>query len=85
MAEWVGRFAATLHSDDRALILAIRAGLKDSRQDGCLISGTSLPGGAHRKDLLQRGGRTLVALYHGVRVDVVYQLIVARWIYPLET
>ena len=69
-----------------ALILAIRAGLKDSRQGRLPYFWSIIFGGAHRKDLLQEGWKDVGKLFVMACVlDVAYQLIVARWIYPLET
>lgn len=69
-----------------ALILAIRAGLKDSRQGRMPYFWNIIFSGAHRKDLLQEGWKDIGKLFTMACVlDVVYQLIVARWIYPLET
>jgi hypothetical protein len=69
-----------------ALILAIRAGLKDSRQGRMPYFWNVIFSGAHRKDLLRDGWKDIGKLFTMACVlDVVYQLIVARWIYPLET
>ena len=69
-----------------ALILAIRAGLKDSRQERMPYFWNVLFSGAHRKELLQDGWKDIGKLFIMACVlDLIYQLIVARWIYPLET
>ena len=69
-----------------ALILATRAGLKDGRQGRTPYFWNVIFGGAQRKDLLREGWKDIGKLFvMACALDVVYQLIVARWIYPLET
>jgi Flp pilus assembly protein TadB len=69
-----------------ALILAIRAGLKDSREERMPYFWNVLFNAAHRKELVQDGWKDTAKLFTMACVlDVVYQLVVARWVYPLET
>lgn len=69
-----------------ATILAIRAGLNDSRQGQTPYFWNILLKRDQRKDLLRKGWKDVGKLFiMAVVLDTVYQLIVARWVYPLET
>jgi hypothetical protein len=69
-----------------ATILALRAGLNDSRQGRTPYFWNILLNLDQRKDLLREGWKDVGKLFiMAVVLDTVYQLIVARWIYPLET
>lgn len=69
-----------------ALILAIRAGLKDGRHERLPYFWNILFNPADRKDLLREGWKDVGKLFiMASLLDVVYQLMVERWVYPLET
>ena len=69
-----------------ATILAIRAGLQDSRQGRTPYFWDILLNPAGRRDLLRQGWKDVGKLFiMAVLLDMVYQLIVVRWVYPLET
>ena len=69
-----------------ATIFAIRAGLRDSRQGQRPYFWNALFNPGNRKDLLAEGWKDVGKLFIMACVlDVVYQLIVAPWVYPLET
>ena len=69
-----------------ATILAIRAGLNDSRRGQTPYFWNILLNLDQRKELLREGWKDVGKLFiMAVVLDTVYQLIVARWVYPLET
>ena len=69
-----------------ATILAIRAGLNDGRQGRTPYFWNILLNLDQRKDRLREGWKDVGKLFSmAVVLDVVYQLVVARWVYPLET
>lgn len=68
-----------------AIILAIRAGLRDAREDRppYLWSLFSDPG--HRRDLLRRGWKDVGKVFLiAVTLDVVYEVIVYHHVYPVQ-
>ena len=68
-----------------ATLLAIRAGLKDAREGRPPYLWTVLTDPANRVDLLRQGWKAIARVFFlAVIMDVIYQWIVARWIYPLE-
>jgi hypothetical protein len=68
-----------------AALLALRAGLKDSRDGRPPYFWTVLTDAANRTDLLREGWKAIARVFLlAVIMDVIYQWIVARWIYPLE-
>ena len=69
-----------------ATILALRAGLNDSRQGRMTYFWNVLLNLDQRKNLLREGWKDIGKLFiMAVVLDTIYQLIVARWVYPLET
>jgi hypothetical protein len=69
-----------------AIILAIRAGLRDGREGAGPYFWNVLVNLERRKDLLREGWKSVGKLFAmACLLDIIYQLIVARWIYPLET
>ena len=69
-----------------ATILAIRSGLADARagQPAYLWSVVTNP--EDRRELLRSGWKSVAKVFTmAVVLDVVYQLIVAHWVYPLES
>ena len=68
-----------------AAILAIRAGLKDAREGRTPYLWTVFTKSAPRRDLLRDGWRDIGKVFIiAVVLDVVYALIVHRWIYPVQ-
>jgi hypothetical protein len=68
-----------------ATILAIRAGLRDARQDRAPFFWAVLWNPAHRRELLRQGWKDVGKVFVLATIlDVVYQLIVHRGVYSLE-
>jgi len=68
-----------------ASIIAIRAGLKDAKAGRPAYLWTALTSSADRAQLLHGGWKDLrVPLLIAATLDAIYQVIVHRWIYPLE-
>jgi hypothetical protein len=68
-----------------AALLAFRAGLKDAREGRPPYFWTVLTDRAQRVDLLREGWRAIGRVFFlAVIMDVIYQWIVQRWIYPGE-
>ena len=68
-----------------ATILAIRAGLRDARQDRPPFFWAVLWNKAHRRELLRQGWKDVGKVFVlAVILDVVYQLVVHRGVYTLE-
>ena len=69
-----------------ATILAIRAGVKDAQEGRPPYFWTILTNPAHRHDLLQQGWKDVGKVFILAAVlDVIYQFITVRWLYPGET
>ncbi len=69
-----------------AAILAIRAGLKDAREGRTPFLWSVFTHPAHRRDLLRDGWKDIGNVFIiAVILDVVYALIVHRWIFPGQT
>jgi hypothetical protein len=68
-----------------AALLALRAGLKDAREGRPPYLWTVLTDAANRTDLLREGWRAIARVFLlAVIMDVIYQCIVERWVYPVE-
>ena len=68
-----------------ATILAIRAGIQDARKGKPAYGWTILTNPADRAELLHEGWKATAKVFvMAVIIDTVYQLIVFRWVYPLE-
>jgi len=68
-----------------AALLAFRAGLKDAREDRPPYFWTVLTNRAQRPDLLREGWQAIARVFFlAVIMDVIYQWIVQRRVYPLE-
>lgn len=68
-----------------ATILAVLAGLRDAREGRPPYFWTLLTTPSERANLLREGWRAVGRVFLlAVIMDVIYQLIVERWIYPLE-
>ena len=69
-----------------AMIFAIRSGLKDARAGRPPFLWTLLTEESSRTYLLQDGWKSVGKVFVlALVLDVVYQLIVARFVFPLET
>ena len=67
-------------------IFLVRHGLKDSREGKPSYFWSILNDQGHREELLENGWKDVARLFvFAVVMDLLYQLIVFRWIYPLET
>ena len=68
-----------------AALLALLAGLKDARENRPPYFWTVLTDPSQRVDLLRHGWKAIGRVFVlAIVMDVIYQLIVVRWIYPLE-
>ncbi len=66
-----------------AAILASRAGLKDAREGRAPYLWSVFTNPAHRRDLLREGWKDIGKVFIiAVVLDVIYALIVHRWIFP---
>jgi len=69
-----------------ATLLALRAGLKDARENQPPYFWTLLTDPSQRLDLISHGWKAVGRVFIlAIIMDVIYQLIVVRWVYPLET
>jgi uncharacterized membrane protein YhhN len=68
-----------------ATILAIRAGLRDARQNRAPFLWAVLWNSAHRTELLRQGWKDIGKVFLiAATLDAIYQLIVHRGVYLLE-
>jgi hypothetical protein len=66
-----------------AAIFAIRAGLKDAREGRTPYLWSVFTNPAQRRDLLREGWKDVGTVFIiAVVLDVIYALIVHRWVYP---
>lgn len=69
-----------------AIFLAARAGLRDAREGRPPYFWALLYDPEHRRGMLHEGWRDVGKIFViAVVLDVIYQLIVLRWVYPGET
>jgi len=69
-----------------ATVLAIRAGLADALTGKPPYLSAVLTHSGGRHELLRDGWKSLAKIFTmAVLLDIVYQLIVVHWIYPLES
>ncbi len=67
-------------------LLALRAGLKDGREGRPPYFWTILTDSRQRAALVQEGWKAVARVFVlAIVMDVIYQWIVRRWIYPGET
>lgn len=68
-----------------ATIFAIKAGLKDSKEGKPAYFWAMFTQAEHRREMLKDGWKSVGNVFIIAMVlDVVYQLIVQRWVYPFE-
>ena len=69
-----------------ATLLAVRAGLKDARENQPPYFWTLLTDSSQRVDLIRHGWKAVGRVFIlAVIMDLIYQWIVVQWFYPLET
>jgi len=69
-----------------ASLLALRAGLKDAREGRPPYFWTILTDRSQRADLLREGWRSITRVFVlAVVMDLIYEWVVGRRFYPLET
>jgi hypothetical protein len=68
-----------------ASLLAFRAGWKDAQTGRPPYFWTILTDPGQRTDLLREGWKSVARVFVlAIIMDVIYQLIVLQWVYPLE-
>lgn len=68
-----------------AALLALRAGLKDAREGRPAYFWTLITDSTQRAGLLREGWKAVARVFVlALVMDTIYQLIVFRWLYPLE-
>jgi hypothetical protein len=68
-----------------AATLGLRAGLRDARTGRPPFLWTVATDPAQRRDLMKDGWRDVAKVFvFAVILDIVYQLLVLHWVYPLE-
>lgn len=69
-----------------AIFLAVRVGLRDAREGRAPYFWALINNRAHRRDMLRDGWHDIGKVFAiAVLLDIIYQLIVVRWVYPGET
>ena len=69
-----------------AVVLAVRAGLRDAREGNPPYFWALASNPDHRRALLHGGWKDIAKLFAAVSaLDVVYQIIALHMVYPLET
>jgi len=69
-----------------AALLALRGGLRDAREGRPPYFWTVLTDSTNRTELLREGWKAIARVFVlAIVMDIIYQLIVVRWIYPFET
>lgn len=68
-----------------ATLLAIRAGIKDANEGRPAYFWTIVFDPSQRMGLIQQGWKAVGRVFIlAIVMDVIYQLIVERWVYPFE-
>ena len=68
-----------------AIIFAIRSGLKDAKEGKPAYFWALFTDSVHRRDMLRDGWKSVGKVFViAIIIDVVYQFIVFRWVYPVE-
>jgi hypothetical protein len=69
-----------------AVVIAIRAGLRDARTGRPAYGWAVLTNPVERRELLRQGWRELSRVFLvAVAVDLIYEIIVFHWIYPVQS
>jgi hypothetical protein len=67
------------------VVLAIRSGVKDARQGRSAFGWAAISDSGRRGGLLKEGWEDVAKVFFmAVVIDIIYQLIVFHWIYPLQ-
>ena len=68
-----------------AVLLATIAGLKDARENRPPYLWTIITDPSQRVDLIRQGWKATARVFIlAIVMDVIYQLIMVRWVYPME-
>jgi len=68
-----------------ATLLAIKAGMQDARENRPPYFWTLITDPSQRVDLIRQGWRAIGRVFVvAVIMDIIYQLIMVRWVYPFE-
>jgi len=68
-----------------AIIFAVRSGLKDAREGRPAYFWSLFTDSVNRRDMLRDGWKSVGKVFViAIIIDLVYQLIVFRWFYPVE-
>ena len=68
-----------------ATILAVKAGRQDARDHRPAYFWAILTNPSERRELLQQGWKAVAKIFvFAIVIDVVYQVMVFRWVYPGE-
>jgi hypothetical protein len=68
-----------------AIVLAIRAGIRDAKSGRSAYLWAVFTSPEHRVELLRDGWRDIAKLFvFAMILDIIFQLIVFKWVYPLE-
>jgi len=68
-----------------ASLIAVRAGIADAANGRPAYLWAAFNNAGHRHDLLVSGLKQLwLPILNGTVLDVIYQIITHRWVYPLE-
>jgi hypothetical protein len=68
-----------------AAFFAVKAGLADARTNRPPYFWAILNDPLHRRQLLQEGWKAIARIFAlAVAMDVIYQVLVFRWVYPVE-
>ena len=87
----VGRIKGPLHlrlvvQPLVAIVLAVRAGWRDAREGRPPYFWSLAFDSEHRRERLRQGWKDVASLFAAVTIlDVVYQLVVLKYVYPGET
>jgi len=69
-----------------ATVLGVGAGIRDARAGRPAYGWRIVTGNGDRRQLLWQGWRDIAKLYvAAVALDMIYELIVYRWIYPTQS
>jgi len=69
-----------------AALFAIKAGLADARAGRPPYFWAIINNPSHRRQLIREGWKATARIFAlAIAMDVIYQIIVFRWVYPTET
>jgi hypothetical protein len=69
-----------------ALFFGLRSGLRDAREGRYAYLKTALKDPSQRRALAREGWEDVGRLFVvAIAIDVIYQLIVFRWVYPVQS